>query len=257
MFKEVFVRLLIWFFLHFCGMLKVLVQLYFQVHYYDVSTVVWKSHKKSHFTIFASEASLRFEFQLQFCQVLARKFIFKWDIFWSFSNHCTVFENHPKWRISVFQFWHFPSIFVLLKLTCLVTLFDRKLQVFKKSPKWIIFGISSKLLSTQNVNVARFARNVEWDFFCDFQTPCVFGFSRMLSTNKSLDVQPQSSNLVSRLVTLNRVSTTWGSSVGVRSNSYLFQFPFPRGIMQMTFSSVASRRSNFSLQRRLNVHLRS
>ena len=26
-------------------------------------------------------------------------------------------------------------------------------------------------MSTQNVNVARFARNVEWDFFCDFQTP--------------------------------------------------------------------------------------
>ena len=25
-------------------------------------------------------------------------------------------------------------------------------------------------LSTQNVKVARFARNVEWDFFCDFQT---------------------------------------------------------------------------------------
>ena len=27
-------------------------------------------------------------------------------------------------------------------------------------------------MSTQNVNVARFACNVEWDFFCDFQTPC-------------------------------------------------------------------------------------
>ena len=27
-------------------------------------------------------------------------------------------------------------------------------------------------MSTQSVNVARFARNVEWDFFCDFQTPC-------------------------------------------------------------------------------------
>ena len=27
-------------------------------------------------------------------------------------------------------------------------------------------------MSAQNVNVARFARNVEWDFFCDFQTPC-------------------------------------------------------------------------------------
>ena len=24
-----------------------------------------------------------------------------------------------------------------------------------------------------NVNVARFARNVEWDFFCDFQTLCM------------------------------------------------------------------------------------
>ena len=27
-------------------------------------------------------------------------------------------------------------------------------------------------MSTQNVNVARCARNVEWDFFCDFQRPC-------------------------------------------------------------------------------------
>ena len=57
MFLVVCVHLLLWFFLHFCGMLKVLVQLYFQVHYYDVSTVVWKSHKKSHFTLFASEAT--------------------------------------------------------------------------------------------------------------------------------------------------------------------------------------------------------
>ena len=33
------------------------------------------------------------------------------------------------------------EFFVLLKLTCLVTLFDRKLHVFKNSPKWTIFGI--------------------------------------------------------------------------------------------------------------------
>ena len=51
-------------------------------------------------------------------------------------------------------------------------MFDRKLQVYKKSPKWTIFGIFNELLSTQNVNSARFARNVEWDFFCDFQTLC-------------------------------------------------------------------------------------
>ena len=66
-----------------------------------------------------------------------------------------------KLRNVAFEFWHFPPICVLLKLTCLVTLFDRKLQVFKNLPKWTIYGIFSKLLSTQNVNVARFARNVE------------------------------------------------------------------------------------------------
>ena len=39
-----------------------------------------------------------------------------------------MFENYSKCRILIFQFWHFPPIFVLLKVTCLVTLFDRKLQ---------------------------------------------------------------------------------------------------------------------------------
>ena len=43
------------------------------------------------------------------------------------------FENHPKCRILTFEFWHFPSIFVQLKLTCLATLFDRKIQFFKNS----------------------------------------------------------------------------------------------------------------------------
>ena len=41
---------------------------------------------------------------------------------------------------------------------------------FQKLAKLSIFGIFNKLLSTKNVNVAHFARNVEWDFFCDFQT---------------------------------------------------------------------------------------
>ena len=34
------------------------------------------------------------------------------------------------------------------------------------------FGIFDELLSTQNVNVARIARNVECDFLTDFQTQC-------------------------------------------------------------------------------------
>ena len=52
-------------------------------------------------------------------------------------NLCTMYENHPKYRIfnssktyRIDDFWHF----------------------------------------NQNVNVARFARNVEWNFFCEFQT---------------------------------------------------------------------------------------
>ena len=46
------------------------------------------------------------------------------------------------------------------------------------------FGIFNELLSTQNVNIARFARNVECDFFCDFQTPCVLQLQIAFCTNR-------------------------------------------------------------------------
>ena len=46
-----------------------------------------------------------------------------------------------------------------------------RFQVFKNSPKLTIFGIFNELLSIQNLNVARFARNVECDFFWYFPTP--------------------------------------------------------------------------------------
>ena len=36
------------------------------------------------------------------------------------------------------------------------------------------FGIFTQ---NSNVNVARFARNVEWDFLCVFQTPCALVFT--------------------------------------------------------------------------------
>ena len=68
-----------------------------------------------------------------------------------------LFENQPKCLIWIMVFWHFPPIFVLLKVTCLVTLFDRKHQVFKNSPNLPLFCIFNELLSTQNVNVACFA----------------------------------------------------------------------------------------------------
>ena len=76
---------------------------------------------------------------------------------------CTLFENQQKCLIRVFQFWHFPLIFVQLK----------NFRFFKNSPKLTIFGLFDELLSTQNINLARFARNLEWAFFCDFQTPCI------------------------------------------------------------------------------------
>ena len=43
----------------------------------------------------------------------------------------TMFEFTQKCLIWIFQFWYLPPIFVLLKLTCLVTLFVLKLQIFK------------------------------------------------------------------------------------------------------------------------------
>ena len=50
-----------------------------------------------------------------------------------------------KCRIRILSF---STIFVLLKVTCLVTLFDRKHQVFKNSPRLTFFGIFDELLST-------------------------------------------------------------------------------------------------------------
>ena len=47
------------------------------------------------------------------------------------STRHTVFENHPKCRIWIFEFWHFPPIFDLLKLTCLVALFDASFRFSK------------------------------------------------------------------------------------------------------------------------------
>ena len=53
----------------------------------------------------------------------------------------TLLENYKKCRISIFEFWHFPPIFVVMKLTCLVTSFDRKLQIFKNSSKWTFLAL--------------------------------------------------------------------------------------------------------------------
>ena len=57
-----------------------------------------------------------------------------------FSNF-SILKIYKNFAVELFNFWHFPPIFVLLKMTYLVTLFDPKLKVFKNSSKWTIFGI--------------------------------------------------------------------------------------------------------------------
>ena len=59
----------------------------------------------------------------------------------------------------------FSTNFCTIKVICLVPLFDCKLQVFKNSPKLTNFWHFDELLSTQNVNAARLARNVEYETF--------------------------------------------------------------------------------------------
>ena len=76
-----------------------------------------------------------------------------------------MFENDSKCRIGTFHLLAFFINFCPIKSD----LFDRKLQVFKNSPKLTFFVIFIELLPTQNVNVACFAHSVEWDFFVIFK----------------------------------------------------------------------------------------
>ena len=100
----------------------------------------------------------------------ARFACYKWNFFSDFPRlWYTLFENYSKCRLWILAF---STNFFLIKTDLSGTLFDRKLQFFKNSPKWTIFLAFLINFCPLKVNVARFARNVEWDFFCDFQTPC-------------------------------------------------------------------------------------
>ena len=68
----------------------------------------------------------------------SRNFVLSWKLtdknFVSISHCLKITQN------VAFEFWYFPPIFVLLKLTCLVTLFNIKLQSFKNSPNWLFLA---------------------------------------------------------------------------------------------------------------------
>ena len=142
----------------------------------------------------------------QFSLIFKKILWLEWKMRWPKMPH-SVWKK-LKCRIRPFKFRHFPPIFVLIKVTCLVTLFERKLDDLKNSPKLTIFGIFNQLLSTLisrlNLSILAFSTNlcpfqidlssntiwlqssvskssqnsknffwsVKWDFFCDdFQTP--------------------------------------------------------------------------------------
>ena len=66
---------------------------------------------------------------MNFLSAQRRKKNCEWNIL---TKYFQFKKNHRNWIHLNFQFWHFPPIFVILELTCLVTLYDRKFQ-FSKS----------------------------------------------------------------------------------------------------------------------------
>ena len=90
----------------------------------------------------------------------------QWDFLRIFQP-ITVFENHKKCRIWILTI----SInFCPFRNDLSGNTVRPQASGFQKLAKIDPFGIFNELLSTQNVNVARFARNVDRDFFYDFLT---------------------------------------------------------------------------------------
>ena len=85
-----------------------------------------------------------------------------------------MFENPLKCLIWIFRIMALFTIFCPIKIDLSSNTVWLQALRFQKLAKLSIFGIFNELLSTQNVNVARFARIIEWDFFCDFQTQWFF-----------------------------------------------------------------------------------
>ena len=80
----------------------------------------------------------------------------------------TVWLQASGFQNVIFLILAFSNIFCLK--TELSGNTDRTLDSsLKKMDHFLHFN---ELLSTQKFNKTRFARNSEWDFFCDFQTPC-------------------------------------------------------------------------------------
>ena len=77
------------------------------------------------------------------------------------------FPDYFSLKSVIYDIWilAFSTDFRTIKIDLSGNTIWPQLQVFKNLPKLTILGIFNELLSMQNLNVARFARNVEWDFW--------------------------------------------------------------------------------------------
>ena len=85
----------------------------------------WKRSEHNWTVLQSATDAETFEY-VHSCNFRAAQLFFEFEL----RSFCKVVHNvrkYPKCLSLIFQFWHFPSIFVLLKVTCLVTLFDYKL----------------------------------------------------------------------------------------------------------------------------------
>ena len=169
-----------------------------------------------------------------------------------------MFENHPKYRIWIFEFWHFQPIFVLSKLICLVTLFDRKLQIFKNSSKFRMnFFVHSKCKRGS-------LRSQNWmRHFDQFSKHCmsdsVWGAKKAAS--------PEGASLTATSEAINRLDRIWSnileleaeateaweeSSVTTAFRSFLKLLRWTRLSFLLGFSQlVIKRRETFTRQGRI------
>ena len=100
---------------------------------------------KEHTKILPQKSTLYFLKKVQNVSIFAKNHLHKVKVPWEIFGVVTLFVNYSKCRIWN-QFWHFS---------------------FRLS-KYAILGIFQDFLSTQYANAARFARNVECDFFLWF-----------------------------------------------------------------------------------------
>ena len=88
-------------------------------------------------------------------------------------KNCKRKTTRDTHHFEAFHIWHIVhTVSKLIKNVSFIKYYKRYISV-----NWMNLDSKSTQtqLKTQIVNVARFARNIEWDFLCDFQTLCYSG----------------------------------------------------------------------------------